>query len=80
MATVTCDVCGGTFSQRHLASHKRLAHTKVGASAAAPTSAPISEKEAIRKIALLYERLSVKGRKTIIRQLTRKDQINRNEQ
>jgi hypothetical protein len=80
MATVTCDVCGGTFSQRHLASHKRLAHTKISASAAAPAAAPISEKEAMRKIALLYERLSVKGQKTIIRLLTMKDQINRNEQ
>jgi len=70
MATVRCDVCGGIFSQRHLASHKRLAHNKNGASTAAPTTAPISEKGVIEKIATLYESLSVNGRKRATRLLT----------
>jgi hypothetical protein len=68
MATVTCDVCGGIFSQSYLPSHKRLAHGKNRPAAAGP----ITEKEAIRKIASLYESLSVKGRKRVVRLLTAK--------
>jgi hypothetical protein len=68
MATVTCDVCGGIFSQSYLPSHKRLAHSKNRPAAAGP----ITEKEAIRKIASLYESLSVKGRKRVVRLLTAK--------
>jgi hypothetical protein len=79
MATVKCDVCNGIFSQSYLASHKRLAHAKKGASSAAATIAPIPEKEAMQKIASLYESLSVKGRKRIIGLLAMKDQINRND-
>jgi hypothetical protein len=70
MAIVTCDVCGKVFSQSYLHAHKRLAHPKMGASTAAPTTAPVSEKEAMQKIASLYESLSVKGRKRIIRLLS----------
>ena len=69
MATVTCDICGGTFNQRYLPSHKRLAHSKNAPSAAAP----ITEKEMIRKIATLYESLSVKGRRRVVRLLAAKD-------
>jgi len=69
MATVKCDVCGGIFSQRHLASHKRLAHTKIGASAASSTTLPISERGVIQKISYLYESLSVDGRKGVMRLL-----------
>ena len=70
MATVKCDVCGGVFSQRHLASHKRLAHNKDLASAAAP----ITQEEVIQKIASLYESLSLNGRKRVIRLLASKEQ------
>ncbi len=69
MTTVTCDVCGGIFSQSYLASHKRLAHAKNCES----TAAPITEKRVIQKIASLYESLSVNGRKRVIRLLTVKD-------
>jgi len=69
MANVRCDVCNGIFSQSYLASHKRLAHAKRGASTAAASIAAISEKEAMQKIASLYESLSVKGRERIIRLL-----------
>ncbi len=69
MAIVTCDVCGKVFSQSYLHAHKRLAHPNRGASTAAPTTAPISEKEAMQKIASLYESLSVKGQERIIRLL-----------
>jgi hypothetical protein len=79
MATVRCDVCNGIFSQSYLASHKRLAHAKRGGSTAAATIAPIPEKEAMQKIASLYESLSVKGRKRIIGLLTMKDQTSRND-
>ena len=68
MATVTCDVCGGIFSQSYLSSHKRLAHSKNRPA----TIGPITEKEAIQKIASLYENLSVKGRKRVVRLLTAK--------
>ena len=68
MATVTCDVCGGIFSQSYLSSHKRLAHSKNRQAA----TGPITEKEAIRKIASLYESLSDKGRKRVVRLLTTK--------
>ena len=45
MGTVRCDVCNGIFNQSYLASHKRLAHAKKGASAAAPATAPITERD-----------------------------------
>jgi hypothetical protein len=80
MATVRCDVCNGIFSQSYLASHKRLAHAKRGESNAAVPSAPVSEKEAMQKIASLYESLSVKGRERVIRLLAGRDQKNQNDQ
>jgi hypothetical protein len=80
MATVRCDVCNGIFSQSYLASHKRLAHAKKDASAAAPPTAPITEKEVMQKIVFLYESLSVKGRKRIIRFLNAQEQDILNEQ
>ena len=74
MATVRCDVCNGIFNQSYLASHKRLAHGKRGASAGAPAAAPISEKAVIQKIASLCESLSIKGRKRVIQLLIEKNQ------
>ena len=68
MATVTCDVCGGIFSQSYLPSHKRLAHSKNRRA----TAGPITEKEAIQKIASLYEGLSASGRRRVVRLLTAK--------
>jgi hypothetical protein len=68
MPTVTCDICGGIFSPSYLPSHKRLAHSKN-----TPASAgPVTEKEAIQKMVSLYESLSVKGRKRVIRLLAAK--------
>jgi hypothetical protein len=69
MATVACDICGGIFNQSYLPSHKRLAHSKNGPSAAGP----VTEKEAMQKIASLYASLSVKARKRVVRLLTAKD-------
>jgi hypothetical protein len=80
MAIVRCDICNGIFHQSYLASHKRLAHAKKGASTAALGTAPITEKEVMQKIASLYESLSVKGRKRIIRVLSAKEQKILNEQ
>ncbi len=70
MATVKCDICGGVFSKSYLTSHKRLAHSKNDPSSVAA----ITENEAMRKIASLYESLSVNGRKRVVRLLTAKDQ------
>ena len=69
MATVTCEICRGIFSQSYLPSHKRLAHNRNAPSAVSP----ITEKEAIQKIASLYESLSVNGRKRVVLLLTAKD-------
>ncbi len=69
MAMIKCDVCGGTFSQSYLASHKRLAHAKGNGSAASPSS----EDEAVQAIVSLYGRLSAEGRRRILRLLTAKD-------
>lgn len=73
MATVKCDVCGGTFSQSYLASHKRLAHGKSNSLAASFTS----EDEAVQAIVSLYGRLSTEGRRRILRLLTAKDKKSR---
>jgi len=69
MATVTCDVWGGIFSQSYLPSPKRLAHGKNAPSAVRPST----EKEAVQKIVSLYESLSVKARRRVGRLLTAKD-------
>ena len=69
MATVKCDVCGGTFSQRYLTSHKRLAHGKGNGSAASPRS----EDEGVQAIVSLYGRLSPSGTRRVLRLLTEKD-------
>src|SRR5438094_10521270 len=69
MATVTCDICGGIFSQSYLPSHKRLAHRKNSPTAARPGT----EKEAIQKIISLYESLSIKAQRHVVRLLTAKD-------
>ena len=79
MATVKCDVCGGIFSQSHLASHKRLAHTKIGLAAVATSTGPITENELIGRIASLCKNLSVQGRKSVIRLLTEKKQKDQKE-
>jgi hypothetical protein len=73
MATVKCDVCGGTFSQRYLTSHKRLAHGKGNGSAASPTS----EDETVQMIVSLYGRLSAEGRRRVLRLLTAKNKKGR---
>jgi hypothetical protein len=74
VATVKCDVCGGIFSQRHLASHKRLAHAKTGLPADATPTVPVTENELIERIASLCKSLSVQGRQRVIRLLNTKNQ------
>ncbi len=74
MATLKCDVCGGIFNQRHLASHKRLAHAKTGLAADATPTAPITENELIERIVSLCKSLSVQGRQRIIGLLNTKNQ------
>jgi len=69
MAMVKCNVCGGTFSQSYLASHKRLAHAKGNASAGSRNS----EDDAVQVIVSLYGQLSAKGRMRALRLLTAKN-------
>ena len=69
MATVTCDICGGIFSQSYLPSHKRLAHRKNSPTAAGPGT----EKEAIQKIVSLYASLSIKARRRVVSLLAAND-------
>ncbi len=71
MATVRCDLCGGIFSHRYLASHKRLSHHNGGGST---TAAPATQKEAIQRIVCLYEILSNQDRKRVLRLLAAKDE------
>jgi len=71
MATVRCDLCGGIFSHRYLASHKRLSHHN---GSGPSTAAPATQKEVIQRIVCLYEILSNEGRKRVLRLLTVKDE------
>lgn len=65
MAMVRCEVCGRTFNQSYLASHRRLAHGK-----RKETIAPdAGEDETIQTIVSLYEELSAEGRNRAIRLL-----------
>ena len=73
MAMIKCDVCGGTFSQKYLTSHKRLAHRKGNGSPASPRS----EDEAVQVIVSLYGRLSAEGRRRVLRLLTAKNKKGR---
>ena len=68
MATVRCDVCGGTFNQSYLASHRRLAHGKGKGS----IDRDAGEDETIQTIVSLYEELSPERRKQAMRLLTGK--------
>jgi len=71
MAIVKCDVCGGTYSDRHLKSHQRLAHP--------PAKSPsVPEHDAIaQQISLLFEKLPKKAQKEVIARLSsgRKDPL-----
>jgi hypothetical protein len=73
MATVKCDVCGGTFSQSYLASHKRLAHGKNNS----PAASLASEDETVHVIVSLYGGLSAEGRRRVLRLLTAKNKKGR---
>ena len=51
---VECGICGKSFNQRYVNSHKRLAHKKKSH----PGSSARNEQEVIEEILVLYESLS----------------------
>jgi hypothetical protein len=72
MATVLCEVCGGTFSQSYLGAHKRLAHEKNKRSDGWQTE----EEAAIQTIVALYGSLSPVGRKRVVQLMNGKRKKN----
>ena len=65
MAIVKCGVCGGTFSDRYLRSHQRLAHP------AEPMKPPPLNEDAItRQITVLFEKLPKHIQKEVIARLS----------
>jgi hypothetical protein len=64
---VNCDVCGGLFSSSHLKSHKRLAH---GRKQGPPTPAPLHDQDAMQMILALFDGLSPKNKKLLLKRLT----------
>jgi hypothetical protein len=62
---VKCDLCGGLYNQRHLASHKRLSHGKKDYF----TATVADERDAVNVILALYKRLSAEARKDVLDRL-----------
>jgi hypothetical protein len=67
---VRCDVCGGYYNLRHLASHKRLSHGKKDRF----TAPVLDEPDAVNMILALYKRLSAKARKNVLGRLAAGEQ------
>jgi hypothetical protein len=74
MATVQCDVRGGTFNQSYLGSHKRLAHEKNKRSDGSETG----EEEAIQTTVALHGNLSAAGRRRVVRLINGRRKKNEN--
>lgn len=64
---VKCEVCGGTYNQKYVSSHRRLAHAKAKATASTTHSDP----EALAAIFSMYEQLSDNGKKEVRERITR---------
>jgi hypothetical protein len=64
---VNCDICGGLFSSSHLKSHKRLAH---GKRTVLPPSTPLPDQDAMQMIFVLFDGLSPKHKKLLVKRLT----------
>jgi hypothetical protein len=64
---VKCDICGGLYNSRYLASHKRWAHPKTEKS----EDSYLTESAAAERILSLFGRLSPEGRKRVLQRLTR---------
>ena len=58
---VKCEICGGHFNQRFIASHKRLAHHRKTGS---------NEEEILDQIQSLFERLTISGKKDLLSRLS----------
>ena len=58
-----CEICGGPFNERFLASHKRLAHRQRAAT---------KEEELFDQIFALFERLTADGKQNILQSLVRR--------
>jgi len=62
---VKCEICGGNFNERFLASHKRLAHRRKGA----PTENEIAE-----QILALFRLLTKDGQRKLLHHLSAVDE------
>jgi hypothetical protein len=62
---VKCDICGGLYNSRYLASHKRWAHPKKDKC----EDSDLTESEARKRILELVERLSPEARKRLLKEL-----------
>jgi hypothetical protein len=61
---VKCEICGGHFNERFLASHKRLAHRRKG---------PSTDKEVVEQILKLFKRLTKEGQHSLVHRLSTVD-------
>lgn len=62
---VKCEICGGHFNERFLASHKRLAHRRKDA---------LTQKEICGQIRALFKRLTKDGQRNLLRDLSAVDE------
>jgi hypothetical protein len=69
---VKCDLCGGHYNRRHLASHMRLSHGKKDGFSTAVADEP----EAVNLIFTLFKRLSPKARKDVLKRLGAAEETN----
>jgi hypothetical protein len=58
---VKCEICGGHYNERFVASHKRLAHGRKGA---------VKEEEILDKIQSLFERLTPNSKQYLLNRLS----------
>lgn len=58
---IKCDICGGHFNERFLASHKRLAHGR--------KTGP-NEQEIVEQMLSLFKRLTKDGKQNLLRRLS----------
>jgi hypothetical protein len=65
MTMVKCEICGCTFNEKFLASHKRLSHRRKTKTSPEPTTDP----EIAETILSLFDRLSKDSRRDIVKRL-----------
>lgn len=61
---VKCDVCGRSYNQRYLTSHKRLSHKKKSSAATS-----VDEAKAVDMILALFMQISAEAKKDVLDRL-----------